>query len=79
MRLHLRKQEGADLIGFLAEEGEFDAVLSLWHAETRSLNLKVLHTMPSADVERFLLHMGFTVQPRRLSGAMASAGSNCRT
>ena len=49
MRLHLRKQEAADLIGSLAEEGEFDAVLSHWHA--KSLNLKgcskVLHTMPS--------------------------------
>ena len=36
MRLHLRKQEAADLIGSLAEEGEFDAVLSHWHA--KSLN-----------------------------------------
>ena len=53
MRLHLTKQEVADLIDEFVED-EFDAVLL--YAKSR----KVLHTMASKDVERFLLHMGFT-------------------
>ena len=55
MRPHLTTQQVADLIDeFVEEEDEFDAVLS--YAKSR----KVLHSMPSKDVERFLLHMGFT-------------------